>query len=47
MKFIFVSGHTFDLIPFEDAPGTDSEIIFKPLQPSELLSKIRGLLHII
>lgn len=47
VKFIFISGHTFDVVSLKDTIDTDAEIILKPLQMPELLRKIRALLHII
>lgn len=44
MKFIFVSGHSSDLIEREGEFGDDVELIMKPVLPFELLKKISELL---
>ena len=44
MKFIFVTGHSLDVIKSEGEFGADDEILMKPVMPFELLKIIRGLL---
>jgi len=44
MKFIFVSGHSDDVIKREGGLGADVEIIMKPVMPFDLLRKIREMI---
>jgi len=43
VKFIFVSGHSDNVIEREGVLGTDTHVIIKPIQPFELLRKIKEL----
>ena len=44
IKFIFVSGHTHDVIGREVKLGADFEVVMKPIIPFELLRKIKELI---
>jgi CheY-like chemotaxis protein len=43
-KILFVSGYTMDIIKHRDLLGGQTELVMKPVHPTELLCKIRELL---